>query len=321
MAWLFLSTTVASLSAQASIFEHLTTTEAAAMTLSTDVSALMAEKNSTNYLPGVLTTADGKSYSTQVRPRGKYRRKIAPIPPLKLKFKKKALEAEGLDTLNEIKLVLPSVLDERGDELVVREYLAYRMYEHLSPASVRARLIDLTLLNTGLGNQQQYKIKAILLEDEEETTARLKGTLVDFYGMTMDSFSQQQAALVATFQCMIGNTDWSVEEQRNVRFIRNAAGELLLIPFDFDFSGLVNAPYATPASETGLKNVRERYLMARTLSDQSLTAAAQTLRNARPEFVRLCQSATLPRPATSKIIDYLDSFFQAAEQRGVGSFR
>ena len=223
MAWFFLSTTTNSLSAQSSIFEHLSNTEGAALTLSTDVSALISEKYATEYQPGTLTTADGKSYSTLVRPRGKYRRKIAPIPPLKLKFKKKVLEAEGLDTLNEIKLVLPSVLDARGDELVVREYLAYRMYEHLSPASVRARLIDLTLVNTGLGNQQQYKVKAILLEDEEETAARLNGKLVDFYGMSLDSFSAQQAALVATFQCMIGNTDWSVEEQRNVRFIRAAA--------------------------------------------------------------------------------------------------
>ena len=82
-----------------------------------------------------------------------------------------------VDSLNELKLVLPTTLDEAGSELVIREYLVYRMYEQLSPYSVRARLINLTLLNTNVEQVGSTTVKAILLEDEEETAARLGGSL------------------------------------------------------------------------------------------------------------------------------------------------
>ena len=49
-----------------------------------------------------LTDADGKTYQVEIKPRGKYRRKVCEEPPLKVKFSKKALRAEGLDTLNEV---------------------------------------------------------------------------------------------------------------------------------------------------------------------------------------------------------------------------
>jgi hypothetical protein len=35
-------------------------------------------------------------------------------------------------------------------------------------------------------------------------------------------------------------------------------GPLLAIPFDFDMSGFVNTPYATPDTGLGIDNVRQR---------------------------------------------------------------
>jgi hypothetical protein len=317
----FAATTLSAQSRPASFFERLTPEAGVPMTLSTDVSALIANKYNADYQPAKLTTREGKTYELQVKSRGKFRRRIAEIPPLKLKIKKKVLAAEGLDTLNELKLVLPCTLDERGNELVVREYLAYRMFEQMTNNSVRARLIDLTLLNTGLGNQPKYTVKAILLEDEEETVARLDGELVDFYGMTTDSLQTQQAALTALFQYMIGNTDWNIAEQRNVRFVRTKAGELLLIPFDFDFAGFVNAPYATPLAETGLKNVRDRYLMADKLNASALEAAYRTMQASRPAFNQICQSAFVTPADAAKLVEYLNSFYEKPGKNENQSFR
>lgn len=314
----------APLSAQsrpASFFERLTPEESIPMTLSTDVSALIANKNKADYQPAKLGTREGKTYELQVKPRGKFRRKIAEIPPLKLKIKKKVLEAEGLDTLNEIKLVLPCTLDERGNELVLREYLAYRMFEQLTPNSVRARLVDLTLINTGTGNQARYAVKAILLEDEEETAARLGGEILDFYGMTTDSLETHQAALTALFQYMIGNTDWNIAEQRNVRFLRTGAGAILMIPFDFDFAGFVNAPYASPNADTGLKNIRERFLMSDKLDSKALESAYRAMQAAREDFNRICRSAAVAPAEAAKLVEYIDSFYDKPGKNERVSFR
>lgn len=317
----FAAITLSAQSRPASFFERLTPGNEIALTLSTDVSALIANKNKAEYQPAKLTTGEGKTYEMQVKSRGKFRRKIAEIPPLKLKIKKKILEAEGLDTLNELKLVLPCTLDERGNELVLREYLAYRMFEQLTPNSARARLVDLILLNTGVGNQSRYSVKAILLEDEEETAARLGGEMLDFYGMTTDSLETRQAALTVLFQYMIGNTDWNIAEQRNVRFLRTTNGEILVIPFDFDFAGFVNAPYATPNADTGLKNIRERFLMSDKLDSRALESAYRDMQAARQEFNRICQSGAVAPDEAAKLVQYLDSFYDKPGKHEQVSFR
>jgi len=293
-----------------SLFERLAIGNDVRLTISTDVSALIANKNSDDYQSALLLSSDGKKYEASVKPRGKFRRRISEIPPLKIKIKKKLLLAEGLDTLNELKLVLPTSLDEAGDERVVREYLAYKMYERVSPYHVRAQLVTLTLQNTGFQGEAQYTVKAILLEDEEETAARLGGAIIERYGMTLSDFETEQAALMAVFQYMIGNTDWSLAEFRNVRLLQTASGAIVPIPFDFDFCGFVDAPYATPMSETGLRNVRERFLMADGLADDTIKKAAKTLQEHRTSFVELCRAGHVSENIAGKCVKYLDSFFK-----------
>ncbi len=305
-----------------SLFEKLSPTENAPITLTTNFTALKQDKKMIDYQDGLLSGADGKTYHIGVRPRGKFRRRIAEVPPLKLKIKKKLLAEAGLvDSLNEIKLVLPTTMDENGNELVIREYLVYRMYELVSPYAVRARLVNLTMINTNPDNKnpRTFMAKAILLEDEEETEARLGGKMIeDHFGMTMDSLQREQAALITVFQFMIGNTDWNIAEHRNLRFLRLPAGDLVPIPFDFDFCGFVNAPYATPKAETGLRNVQERHLMADALPVEFIKAAARKIQQQQEAFRRLCRSGLLPEKSSRSAESYLESYFKEANLSDVG---
>ncbi|TNE60336.1 MAG: hypothetical protein EP344_07560 [Bacteroidetes bacterium] len=299
-----------------SLFEYLVTPANPEISLSTDVSALITNRNTEEYQEGTISLNGGPALQIQVRPRGKFRRRISDIPPIKVKVKKKLLRSSGLvDSLNELKLVLPATLDEAGNELVVREYLVYRMFERVSPYAVRARLIDLRLINTSIKHEQQYYVKAILLEDEEETAARLGGKIDDVFGLNMDSLQTEQAALLTMFQYMIGNTDWSVESCRNLRFLRTGAGKLIPIPFDFDFCGFVDAPYATPNNDTPLRNVRDRYLMAGNLPAGQLSLAGRLLLAQRQAFVSLCQTDALSEKTSRTVIKYLESFFSEIQQK------
>ncbi len=296
-----------------SIFERLTAVEGARMTLEADLTTIIAQKKTNQYFPGSLMTEDGKTYAIELRPRGKYRRKISEIPPLKIKFKKKFLASEGLDTLNDIKLVLPTVDNADGDELIIKEYLIYKMFERLTQASVRARLIRLTIRDTHV-EKSKKTMYAILIEDEEETIARMKGSPVDQYGIPTDSLITNQAALVVMFEYMIGNTDWEIAMMRNVRLVRsNESGKVLVLPYDFDFSGLVSAPYASPSSDSGLKTVRDRFLMSNGLKIESLRRATQMMKGCRKDFYDICRSKHLNRPAAAEMISYLDTFFQLVE--------
>lgn len=296
-----------------SIFELLTQEEGAKMTLETDLTTIIEQKKTAQYFPAMLRTDDGKVYRIDVKPRGKFRRKVSVFPPLKLKFKKKDLVAEGLDTLNEIKLVLPCYESDKGDELIVREYLAYKMFELLTPASMRARLIRLTIRDTHV-EKSKKPMYAILLEDEEELVKRLKGQLSEEYGTPMDSLHTNQAALTVMFEYMIGNTDWEISMLRNVRLVRAPlSGKILLVPYDFDFSGLVAAPYSSPSSDTGLKTVRDRFLMNNGLKPEALKRALNTLKAAKPGLLAICKSKYLGYEASEDMSNYLHSFFDKIE--------
>ena len=291
-------------------FEHITTEEAVEITLEADLTTLMANRRTTDYQPAVLTLANGKSYQVKVLPKGKFRRKIAEVPPLKIKLPKKALQAEGLlDSLNELKLVLPCFDTRQGDDLIVKEYLIYQMFERLTSACVRARLVKVNLRDNHVP-QFSKQMYGLLVEDNEETAARLKGLELEQFGMPADSLVLHQAALVALFEYMIGNTDWDISMIRNIRLIRSAdQDKILVVPYDFDFSGLVGAPYASPASESGLKTVLDRYLMANGIPKESLRQATQILKSAKKDFYDLCYSKHLSRDETKSMHRYLDTFF------------
>ncbi|TNE50078.1 MAG: hypothetical protein EP344_17565 [Bacteroidetes bacterium] len=300
--------------APSTFFEYLTQEEGGRLTLEMDLTSLLEDRQNQDYTTGTLQLKNGTSISVKVKPKGKFRRARAFVPPLKIKVSKDWLRGAGLDTLNETKLVLPYFDTRQGDQLIIKEYLIYRMFERLSHASTRARLVQVTLRDNHAGHIDR-KMYGMLLEDNEEIAARLHGVEIDRFGLPMDSMVASQAALVALFEYMIGNTDWDLSMQRNVRLIKpNAGGKILLVPYDFDFSGLVRAPYASPSSESGLDNVLDRFLMTNGLHQADLRRAAQTLKSAKKDLYDICYSRHLTRDATNEMLWYLDTFFDAIDK-------
>lgn len=298
--------------ATSSIFDLLTQQEGDTLRLDINLTDLLANRRSTAYFPAMVTAANGQSFPLEVRVRGKFRRKTCEIPPLKLKFSKKTLLAAGLDTLNEIKLVLPHAFDAKSEELILREYIAYRMYERLTPVCFRARLVRLQL--TDNSRPKTRLACAILLEHEEQVAMRQRGQIAKVWELPKQGVNMDQAALAVLFEYLIGNTDWDMVSSRNMLFLQPIdAGDMLIMPYDFDFSGLVSAPYASPNSVTGLKNVRDRYLMAKGIAPESLRRAVQLMKDARTDLAALCKSDYLSKKASAQMVDYLTIFFDAVE--------
>lgn len=292
-----------------SIFQYLTQTEGNALHLEFDITQLIANKKTNEYLPGALTLADGSSMSVKVRARGKFRRRISEVPPLKIKFAKKELNALGLDTLNEVKIVLPVTFEPEAEARLLLEYAAYRMYEQISDFHFKARLIRLTLRDRHV-EQSRPEVWAILLEHEEELAVRYQGTVDEQFGITTDSLQANSAAVHAAFQYMIGNTDWSIEDQRNVCILRLRAAEKgIVIPYDFDFSGLVSAPYSSPASGLGLTTVREHALLKGNLTDKEVRKGIDVLLKKEAGCYETLNRARLSAAQIQAARQYLSDFF------------
>ena len=280
--------------------------------LEVDLTELINNKKTNQYFPGAVTTDKGRIFSVEVRPRGRYRRIHCDVPPLKLKFRKKELRAAGLDALNEVRLSLPCFDDPESEMLLLREYVAYRMFERLNPEfSVRARLIKIIIHDKHV-EKTIAPMYALLIEHEEQIAARMDGSIVECFNLPIDSMHLGQAALTSMFEYMIGNTDWALADVRNVYCLKpNDGGKIRVIPYDFDFSGLVNAPYAIPNIKTGLKNVRERLLMANGIPNPALLEAMQVVRGAQEGLIGLCQSQFLTSKSSEYMKAYIEKFFEA----------
>ena len=87
-------------------------------------------------------------------------------------------------------------------------------------------------------------------------------------------------------------------------------GMLTPVPYDFDYSGLVDAPYAVPPEGIPVSNVRQRNYRGYCAHMAQAQAVAATLSPRRAEFTGLF--ATIPglNPREqAKAAAYMDGFF------------
>lgn len=224
--------------------------------------SLMINKNSdkewSSTVRFITSASDTMKIKAKISVRGKYRRRICDIPPMEIDFRKKSLRKLGLnDDMDEYKLVTHCQDNYKRLELVEVEAMIYRMYEQVTPKSFRSIEINAeyrdrsgTLITEG---------RAIFLESSKEFAARTGSKNVDGFGMN-DSIAKADRTRLALFQCMIANHDWDINMLKNVRLFRTATGEVFAVPYDFDFSGWVNAPYWVARSDLKLVDSRDRYL-------------------------------------------------------------
>jgi hypothetical protein len=217
------------------------------------------------------------SLSTSVKTRGHFRKKAenCEYPPLLINFSKgEALNASLFKDYNKCKLVMPC----QGDEYVVREWLVYRIYNLVTPKSFQARLVEIQL-DDPKSKKNPKPFYGILLEDDKKMAKR--NNTISIEKKLRPEHTEPDAFLkMAVFEYLIGNTDWSVQFMQNIKFIaRDSISRVTTVPYDFDHSGLVNAPYAYPAEELMMRNVEERRYRGYCVKDMKKFDAAVALFN------------------------------------------
>jgi hypothetical protein len=194
------------------------------------------------------------------------------------------------------------------------------MFERLNPDySVRARLVKVAFRDRHV-EETRRPVWCLLVEHEEQVAARLHGKIMENYNLPSDSLYTEQVALNAMFQYMIGNTDWDLSTFRNVYLLKPANGEKIRpIPYDFDFSGFVSAPYSSANAATGLKNVKERLLVSGDLSPAALRTAAAQIQAIKADLLTLCNATFLSKSTCKELIRYVESYFATPEAKTEGA--
>ena len=237
------------------------------VTLETDLDALEDLRHSDEKQPALFTyeTESGQTDELliNVKVRGKYRRKVCDFAPLMLKFPKKELARRGWSKHNDLKLVTHCTGDAlTSRETVLREYLAYELYREVSPYHYRVQLVKITYKDSN--SNRSMKRWGIIIEDTDEMAERLGGKEVELMNCALATTNKKAEALMSAYQLMIGNQDYDCNVCRNVKFVQPEDGSAIIpVPYDFDFSGIVNPSYGRPNPNYGASNLLDRVNVSR----------------------------------------------------------
>ncbi len=194
----------------------------------------------------------------EVQARGKFRRMKCDFPPLRLDFDKSDLKDLGLKRNDKYKLVTHCVSEGEGDRILLKEYLAYQLYQLVTPNSFRTILFPIEYLDTTSG--QSLKTMAFMIEDEDQLADRLGGDICDCLGREYTDIDPLAFEHLALFQYMIGNADMDFKALRNLKLVQiDSLTPMTPVAFDFDFSCFVHPPYAYQGVQD-LRTLKRDYL-------------------------------------------------------------
>ena len=217
----------------------------------------------------VLANDDGTEtvLDLSVRTRGNFRRlsTACDFPPLSINLKRSQVKGTVFENQNKLKVV--THCQDRGSshhKFLYREFLVYKTYSHLTDASFRVRLAEIEFVDLD-GKRKNRTHPAFLIEHATNVGRRIGGEKMKDLSIPPDLYDPFALARAELFQYMIANTDFTYfagpdECCHNAKAFIPENGKLGIIPvpYDFDLSGLVNAPYAKPGPTFDLKRVTQR---------------------------------------------------------------
>ena len=293
------------------------------VTIEAPLTTLMEVRPDEAYLDGKFTyEEDGKqkTLSLKLRTRGNYRRnpEHCGFAPIRLNFRVDEVEGTLFDGQDKLKLVTHCRTgDVRFEQLVAREYIAYRLLHEITSISYAVRMFRITYIDTESG--EEFRRLGFVIEDDEAVAARNQLQVVETRFIAPEQLDAARQNLIHVFEFLIGNTEYSLvnpEPEKDCCHnmdILSASGEppYLPLPFDYDFSGLVNTPYAQPNPRYPIPIVRMRFYKGICANNEQLQETLLLFRQNRDALKRVIdESRFLSGKSRRSVRQYLDSFYE-----------
>lgn len=294
------------------------------ITISADFRTVQRDRDpkSTKTFPATVeipTEAGGTiTVPIQIRTRGHSRRlrQTCDFAPLRLEFPKDQVRKTVFDGHGPLKLGTHCRSVTEFEQYVMREYTVYRMYNLLTPLSFRARLAKVTYIDT-VQKKTVANRYGMFIEDDDDVAKRALGRILERQGMLFHNVHPETVTLMTLFEYMIGNTDMSIARQHNVRIIQTQTSNYT-VPYDFDYSGLVDTAYAVPdTKQFGIQSVRDRLYRGPCKSAAELEPFFARFRSVKPDIMALFEALPDMAPAYRKDAQrYLEEFYRTLERPG-----
>lgn len=236
------------------------------VTIKGQIGRLVSSEDRSRIVPATISIGSD-SLPAQLSPRGitRLRKDTCEFPPIRVDFTGAPLPSSMFAGQNRLKLVTHCQPKESFQQYVLLEYAAYRLYNLMSPMSYRVRLAQVDYVEDS-GRTVTSRI-GFFIEDLSDVAERngMKEAQVGAK-IPVSSLNPADAARFAVFQYIISNLDWAMQAGpvgdaccHNSRLISpTGAPPYTTVPYDFDYSGFEDAPYAVPPEGINVSSVKVR---------------------------------------------------------------
>ena len=297
------------------------------VTLRGPFSTIMRKRSREKDLPATLTYDDAARGSVTVeigiQARGRFRRQqeVCRWAPLRLNFRKSSLENTVFAGSDKMKLVTHCRNEsERHTQALLAEHLAYRILNLVTDASFRVRLLRITYIDTDKKDRERVEL-GFLIEHKDQVARRIGLAVNEAPKIAIDALDARHTNLGSVYQYLIGNTDFSPIRAapdeaccHNYVLFGTEEGRILSIPYDFDMSGLVDAPHAFPNPRFKLRNVKERLYRGRCPNNEHVDTSVRTFLEKKEAIYGLLDENEHFEPGKREnTLRFIDAFFATIE--------
>ncbi len=274
---------------------------------------------STDPRPATLSVG-AEQHAIDLSARGNSRRRpeTCKFPPLRVSFTEKPGKDSLFHKQKKLKLVTHCRATKGFEKHLLLEYSAYRMLNALTDQSFRVRLATVRYVEAESG-RVTIERPGFFIEDIDDVADRVDLKDVKAGKLSITQHNPAAAARTALFFHMIANHDWSMVEGLDGECCHNgkllgadkaATQNLVYMPYDFDYSGFVDAPYAVPPDKISINSVRTRYYRSSCTLNAEVKSAAAVFRERRPQLEAAVRSTPgLERKTADKAVKFLEGFF------------
>jgi hypothetical protein len=209
-------------------------------------------------------------------------------------------------------LVTPCQLEED----VLEEYLIYKMYNLVTEVSHQVRLVKMLYYDTGR-DKKLFEKYSFFIEDEDHVAERNGGFERDKF-ITLLDINDENAKRMAVFQYMIGNKDWYETTRHNIVIIQpdDTTQAPYALPYDFDFSGFINADYTKPKGVPDEMLENRRVYKGLCYTSEEFEEVFDLFRKLRPDFNALIMNQDgISKFSKKQAVRYLDEFYYTLENK------
>ena len=264
-----------------------------------------------------IITPNGASVTEEIQlyARGNFRRQNCQMPGIMINFKNES--STVLSGLKKIKLVCGCSDNSNDEQLLLKEYLIYKLYNIITEKSFGAKLVKLNYQDSKR-KMKGYSQHAFFIEDVDDMAARNNCYEVENKTFATEATHRKQTTIVSIFQFMIGNTDWSVPVYHNIKLmqpINDSTAKPYAVPYDFDYCGLVDAYYAIPHPSLNLEKITDRLYRGFPRTMEEIQEALNVFRQKKEAILTEVQSfELLNKYSKAGMIKYLNEFFSIIEK-------